>query len=190
MRLFSTALLLGASLSMNSMTPSSPTGVLTVSIVNVWGESIRHCAVNSLTDQYGHSLSMSTKTSTVNLPYGDYHARVECAPYLPADRAIAVREPHVYYIIGLKFAGIEMAPPSGRLIGQIKRPVDTRSWCKVTGIFTGDQFFSTVSPTGEFSYADLPVGLYSIVCRVSDDLFLNGTTKVTLDGGDGVEIGR
>jgi hypothetical protein len=174
-----------------SLAQNKPIGTLRLYLVNVWGDPVADCRVKSLTDESGHSLSIPANVETVKVPYGDYEARVDdCPQYFPVNKSVAVRAPRVSYMIGLKFTGIDAVSPNGSLSGSIKGSVGSDSWCKASGVFTGDEFFSAVSPRSSFHFVALPVGLYSIVCRLSDGSFLSGTAKVTTAPNNTIELGR
>ena len=179
----------GALLFAQSLAGRSKEGVLTLSIVDVWGKPVSDCGVKSLKDANGHKRAYVFRDGTAVLPYGDYLVRIECEAFLPVDKRVSVRQPRPFHIVGVKFAGVEMTPPSGGLRGRVSEPVDSSSWCKATGLYTGDEYFSTVSFDGTFGFPDLPVGVYSLVCRVFGGSFLSRTARVTAGDSASIQVG-
>src|SRR5579863_2473380 len=122
-------------------------------VVNSYGEPTPYWFIDSFRDGSGRELKTAfDKAGNARIPMGIYHLRIESEIFLPFEASVSVSEPGATYIAGLLFAGIENVAPFDDLKGRFAARPPEGAWCKISGLFVPDNYFTLVLSDGSFVF--------------------------------------
>lgn len=155
-----------------------------VSRVQLWcrdsfGKPVAECNITAFRDSNGKDWRSTFRNGTSGvIPFGDYVVRVRNDAFLPFEGRVSVRSPQTLYLIGLTFSGIDNSPPNDALAGRFSKRPGPGTWCKLSGVYAPQTYFSTVNDDGSFEFPWVNSGLYTLLCGTQSDSMILRAVEV------------
>ena len=145
--------------------PAGRLATLEIRVTNSFGDAIQDWHLTKLVDRTGKDWKSSLGAGGIaRIPAGEYSLRIEHEIFWTFEVMVDVRPPTTLYIAGLTFGGLE-APGGDQVKGRFEVPPGENSWCKLSGLETVENYFTTVESDGKFQFPYVWSGDYVLVCR-------------------------
>ena len=146
--------------------PQAGLATLEIRATDSFGGAVQDWRLTKLVDRMGRDWKMSLRAGGIaQIPVGEYSVRIEHDIFLPFEATVHVRRPTTLYTAGLVFGGLEDNPGGDEIRGRFEVPPEKNSWCKLSGLYTVENYFTAVESDGRFRFPYVWSGSYVLVCR-------------------------
>ena len=119
----------------------------------------------------------------IQIPYGEYRVEAQQQGFFPDIKRVAVYQPFVTIVVGLRFASeLPQIPPmlSGHIVGL--RGATDRFFVKLVGIYENVSAESAISSDGSFTVGGLTPGLFALMIVGEKEVLITRTVTIPYVG--------